>query len=60
MKYTDNKPKDSRSSSNRFPIKQSPTLVVDRIQYAPNYDTKRQTGMEAAMQKVGKKCKGNK
>lgn len=54
MKYSD-KSKGSRDSSKRFPVKQSPTMVTDRIQYAPNYDAKRQTGMEAAMQKVGQK-----
>ena len=37
------------------PVRQSKTLVKDRVQYAPNYDAKRQTGMESAMQKVGKK-----
>lgn len=44
-----------RSSSNTSPIKRSQTLVTDRVQYEPNYDTKSQTGMDAARQKVGRK-----
>lgn len=31
------------------------TIVRDRVQYAPNYDAKKQTGMESALMKVGKK-----
>jgi hypothetical protein len=38
-----------------FVVPQSPTLVKDRVQYAPNYDAKKQTGMESAMDKVGNK-----
>jgi len=41
----------------KSPVKQSKTMVKDRSQYAPNYDAKRQTGMESAMMKVGKKVK---
>lgn len=37
------------------PVKRSKTLVTDKVQYAPNYDAKRQTGMESATTKVGKK-----
>ena len=36
-------------------IKRAPTQVFDRVQYAPNYDTCKQTGMESALIKVGKK-----
>jgi hypothetical protein len=39
----------------KSPVKTSKTQVKDRVQYAPNYDAKRQTGMESAMNKVGKK-----
>jgi hypothetical protein len=38
-------------------VKQSKTLVKDRVQYAPNYNANSQTGMEAAKTKVGKKTK---
>ena len=41
----------------KSPVKPSKTLVKDRVQYAPNYDAKKQTGMESAMTKVGKKTK---
>lgn len=41
----------------KSPVKTSKTLVKDRVQYAPNYDAKKQTGMESAMNKVGKKTK---
>lgn len=44
-----------RSRSNTSPVKMSPTLVRDRVQYEPNYDAKSQTGMESARQKVGRK-----
>lgn len=37
------------------PVKKSKTMVKDKVQYAPNYDAKRQTGMESAMMKTGKK-----
>jgi len=37
------------------PVKKSKTLVKDRVQYEPNYDAKRQTGMESATTKVGRK-----
>lgn len=30
------------------PVKESKTLVKDRLQMPPNYDAKRQTGMEEA------------
>lgn len=40
------------------PVKKSKTLVKDKVSYAPNYDAKMQTGMEAARMKVGKKIKG--
>jgi hypothetical protein len=43
--------------SSKSPVKSSKTLVKDRVQYAPNYDAKKQTGMESAMTKVGKKTK---
>lgn len=39
------------------PVKSSKTLIKDRVQYAPNYDAKKQTGMESALMKVGKKTK---
>jgi hypothetical protein len=38
-------------------VGRSPTLVKDRVQYEPNYDAKRQTGMETAQNKVCKKVK---
>lgn len=46
-----------KGRSNTSPVKQSKTLVKDRTQYAPNYDAKKQTGMESAMTKIGKKTK---
>jgi hypothetical protein len=46
-----------RDSSDTSPIKRSPTLVDNRIQYSPNYDAKRQTGMESAEMRVGMKMK---
>ncbi len=44
-----------RDRSDTSPVRQSPTLVPDRVQYEPNYDAKYQTGMETAHNKVGKK-----
>lgn len=44
-----------KGRNSKSPVKTSKTLVKDRVQYAPNYDAKKQTGMESAMQKVGKK-----
>ena len=41
----------------KSPVKTSKTLVKDRVQYAPNSDAKKQTGMQSALQKVGKKSK---
>ncbi len=46
---------NGRSRSDTSPVKRSPTLVPDRVQYEPNYDAIRQTGMESARQKVGRK-----
>lgn len=46
-----------RSRSDTSPVRRSPTLVPDRVQYEPNFDAKYQTGMETSMNKVGKKCK---
>lgn len=46
-----------KGRSTKSPVKLSKPIVTDRIQYAPNYDAKSQTGMESALQKVGKKCK---
>jgi len=46
-----------KGRNNKSPVKMSKTLVTDRVQYAPNYDAKKQTGMEAALMKVGKKSK---
>lgn len=46
--------KDSKKS----PVRPSNTLVKDKAQYAPNYDAKKQIGMESARTKVGKKTKG--
>ncbi len=43
--------------NSKSPVKQAKTQVKDRVQYAPNYDAKKQTGMESAMTKVGKKSK---
>lgn len=33
------------------------SVVIDRVQYEPNYAAKSQNGMEAATMKVGKKVK---
>lgn len=44
-----------RDRSDTSPVRRSPTLVPDRVQYEPNYDAKYQTGMETARNKVGKK-----
>lgn len=44
-----------KGSMGKSPVKQSKTLVKDNVMYAPNYDAKRQTGMESATTKVGKK-----
>ncbi len=41
--------KNSMKGSKKAPVKQSPSLVKDRVQLTPNYDAKRQTGMEEAM-----------
>lgn len=49
-----------RSRSDTSPVKRSPTLVPDRVQYEPNYDAKYQTGMETARNKVGKKTTAKK
>jgi len=46
-----------RDRSDTSPVRQSPTLVPDRVMYEPNYDAKYQTGMETARNKVGKKVK---
>lgn len=43
--------------SGKSPVKQSKTMVKDKSQYAPNYNANKQTGMESAMMKTGKKCK---
>jgi len=45
-----------RDFSDTSPVRCSPTLVDDRVQYEPNYDAKTQTGVESATIKVGKKC----
>jgi len=45
-----------RDRSDTSPVRRSPTLVDDRVQYEPNYDAKYQTGVESATIKVGKKC----
>lgn len=42
----------------KSPVKKAKTLVKDKVQYTPNFDAKKQTGMESAMRKVGKKTKG--
>lgn len=44
-----------RNRSETSPVKKSPTLIPDRVQYEPNYDAKYQTGMESARIKVGRK-----
>jgi hypothetical protein len=44
-----------KGRTTKDPVKKSKTLVKDRVQYAPNYAAKSQTGMESAMMKVGKK-----
>lgn len=41
--------------SSKSPVKTSKTMVKDKVQYSPNYDAKKQTGMESATKKVGKK-----
>jgi hypothetical protein len=46
-----------RDRSDTSPVRRSPTLVDDRVQYEPNFDAKYQTGMESARNKVGKKTK---
>ncbi len=46
-----------KGRSSDTPVKKSKQIVKDRTQYAPNYDAKKQTGMESAMTKVGKKTK---
>lgn len=46
-----------KGRASKSPVKQSKTLVKDRVMYAPNYAAKSQTGMESAMTKVGKKTK---
>lgn len=46
-----------KGRSVKSPVKKAKTLVTDRVQYAPNYDAKKQTGMESATMKVGKKSK---
>jgi hypothetical protein len=46
-----------RDRSDTSPVRRSPTLVPDRVQYEPNYDAKYQTGMESSRIKVGKKVK---
>lgn len=46
-----------RDMSDTSPVRRSPTLVDDRVQYAPNYEAKRQTGMESAEMRVGAKMK---
>lgn len=46
-----------RDRSDISPVRRSPTLVDDRIQYEPNFDAKYQTGMETARNKVGKAVK---
>lgn len=51
------KMKKGRDMSDTSPVRRSPTFVDDRVQYAPNYDAKRQTGMESAEMKVGAKMK---
>lgn len=39
------------------PVKASKSIVKDKVQFAPNYDAKKQTGMESALMKTGKKSK---
>lgn len=46
-----------RDRSDTSPVRRSPTLVPDRVQYEPNFDAKYQTGMETARNKVGAKVK---
>lgn len=46
-----------RDRSDTSPVRKSPTLVPDRVQYEPNYNAKYETGMETARNKVGKKTK---
>jgi hypothetical protein len=44
-----------KGRSTKSPVKTSKTMVKDKVQSAPNSDAKKQTGMESAMNKVGKK-----
>lgn len=47
---------DPQGNPNKI-VYTDPTVVKDRVQYAPNYDAIKQTGMESAIMKVGKKTK---
>lgn len=39
------------------PVKKAAMMVKDKVKGAPNYNAKREPGMEAASKKVGKKVK---